>query len=83
MRSLVTVVREAGQAQFMAEELDTYGSPTPLLVSPAFDAPRFRRVRPSVEAKAALKQLVRRMESGAGWPARWKALVRDFALATG
>lgn len=68
MRSLVTVVREAGQARFVAEELDTYGSPTPLLVSPAFATPRFRRVRPSMEAKAALKQLVRRMESG-GWMA--------------
>jgi hypothetical protein len=68
VRSLVTVVRDAGQARFVAEELDTYGSPTPLVVSPAFDAPRFRRVRPSTDAKAALKQLVRRMESG-GWMA--------------
>lgn len=68
MRSLVTVVREAGQARFVAEELDTYGSPTPLLVSPAFDTPRFRRVRPSMQAKAALKQLVRCMEAG-GWMA--------------
>jgi hypothetical protein len=68
VRSLITVVREAGQARFVAEELDTYGRPTPLLVSPAFDAPRFRRVRPSTDAKAALKQLVRRMESG-GWMA--------------
>jgi hypothetical protein len=68
MRSLVTLAREAGQARFVAEELDTYGSPTPLMISPAFDAPRFRRIRPSTEAKAALKQLVRRMESG-GWMA--------------
>jgi hypothetical protein len=68
MCCVVSVVREAGQARFVVEELDIYGSPRPLLVSPAFDTPRFRRVRPSMAAKAALKQLVRRMES-AGWMA--------------
>jgi hypothetical protein len=65
-RSLVTVVREAGEARFVGEELDTYGNPTPLVVSAAFSAPRFLGVRPSMEARAALNQLVRRMESE-GW----------------
>jgi hypothetical protein len=67
-RSLVTVVREARQARFVAEELDNHGKPTPLMLSAPFGAPRFRRVRPSMQAKAALRQLVRRMESE-GWKA--------------
>lgn len=65
-RSLVTVIREAGQARFTAEEVDSYGKPTPLVVSTPFDVPRFRGIRRSKQAKAALKQLVRFMESG-GW----------------
>jgi Rho termination factor, N-terminal domain len=64
--SLVTVVRERGQARFVAEELDTYGNPTPLTLSAPFRAPRFFRVRASSQARAALRQLVRRMESE-GW----------------
>jgi hypothetical protein len=67
-RSLVTVVRDGGQARFIAEELDSYGKPTPLMLSAPFRAPRFRRVAPSTEAKAALKRLIRRMESE-GWKA--------------
>jgi hypothetical protein len=67
-RALVTVVRQAGQARFAAEELDSYGKPTPLMVSAAFGAARSHRVPPSKQAKAALKGLVRRMES-AGWKA--------------
>jgi hypothetical protein len=67
-RSLVTVIREAGQARFAAQELGSYGKPTPLMVSTPFDAPRFRGIRRSTQAMAALKQLVRRMES-AGWQA--------------
>jgi hypothetical protein len=67
-RCLVTVVREAGQARFAVDELDSYGKPTPLMFSTPFGARRFRRVRPSMQAKAALKQLVRRMESE-GWKA--------------
>jgi Rho termination factor, N-terminal domain len=67
-RSLVTVVREAGQARFAVEELDSYGKPTPFMLSTPFGAPRFGHVRPSVQAKAALKQLVKRMESE-GWNA--------------
>jgi hypothetical protein len=67
-RSLVTVVREAGQARFAVEELDSYGKPTPFMLSTPFGAPRVGRVRPSVQAKAALKQLVKRMESE-GWKA--------------
>ena len=67
-RSLVTVVREAGQARFAVEELDCYGKPTPFMLSTPFGAPRVGRVRPSVQAKAALKQLVKRMESE-GWKA--------------
>jgi hypothetical protein len=66
MRSVVTLVREAGRARFVAEELDSYGNPTPLLVSPAFAAQRFLPVRPSRRATAALRQLVMRMESE-GW----------------
>jgi hypothetical protein len=67
-RSLVTLVREAGEARFAAEELDSYGNPAPLAVSEPFGAPRFRRVRPSTQAKAALRQLVKRMEAE-GWKA--------------
>jgi Rho termination factor, N-terminal domain len=67
-RSLVTVVREAGKARFAAEELDSYGKPTPLALSVPFRAPRFLRVRPSTRAKAALKQLILRMEAK-GWKA--------------
>jgi hypothetical protein len=74
-RSVVRVGRQAGQARFLAEELDGYGNPTPMLVSAPFRAPRFRRVRPSMEAKAELKQLVRRMESR-GW--RVAAVGKDW-----
>jgi hypothetical protein len=66
VRSLVTVVRQAGQARFLAEELDSYGKPTPLVLSDPFRALRFVRVRPSAQAKTALEELVRRMESD-GW----------------
>ena len=66
VRSLVTVVRQAGQARFLAEELDTYGKPTPLVLSLPFRAPRFAPVRQSAQAKTALEELVRRMESD-GW----------------
>jgi hypothetical protein len=64
-RSLVTVVREGGQARFVAEELDAYGNPTPLMVSTAFGAPRFRflSVRPSRQARRSLEQLLGRMET--------------------
>jgi hypothetical protein len=64
--ALVTVVRDAGQARFVAEELDAYGNPTPLMVSPPFGAPRLLRVRPSRRARAALNELVGSMESE-GW----------------
>lgn len=67
-RSLVRVVRQAGEARFLAEELDSYGNPTPLVVSAPIRAPRFRRVPRSMGAKTELKQLVRRMESR-GWRA--------------
>jgi hypothetical protein len=66
VRCLLTVVRDAGQARFVAEELDTYGNPTPLVLSPPFGARRFLPVGPSRQATAALKQLVSRMESD-GW----------------
>jgi hypothetical protein len=64
--SLVTVVREGRDARFVAEQLDTYGNPTPLQVSAPFSARRGRPVRPSSEAKAALKRLVTRMKRD-GW----------------
>jgi hypothetical protein len=64
--SLVTVVTEASEARFVAEELDTYGNPTPLFASASFRVARARRVRPSSEAKAALKELIMRMERE-GW----------------
>jgi hypothetical protein len=66
VRSLVTVVRQAGQARFLAEELDTYGKPTPLVLSVPFRAPRFVRVPQSAQARTALEELLRRMESD-GW----------------
>jgi hypothetical protein len=65
-RSLVTVVREAGQARFMADEVDAYGNPTPLMVSTPFGAPRFLSVRPSRQARRSLEQLLGRMEAE-GW----------------
>jgi hypothetical protein len=66
MRSLVTLARGTGQARFVAEELDTYGNPTPLMLSAPFGAPRFLPVRASRRSRAALQQLLRRMESE-GW----------------
>jgi hypothetical protein len=65
-RSLVTVVREGGRAHFAAEELDNFGNPTPLDASDAFRAPPLIPVRPSRQAKAALKRLLARMEDD-GW----------------
>jgi hypothetical protein len=65
-RSLVTVVREAGQARFVAEELDAYGNPTPLMVSAPFGTPRFLSVRPSRQARRSLEELVGRLE-WEGW----------------
>ena len=65
-RSLVTVVREAGHARFVAEELDAYGNPAPLMLSAPFRAHRFLPVRPSRQARRSLDQLVARMESE-GW----------------
>ena len=78
-RSLVTVVRQAGQARFLAEELDTYGTPTPLVLSVPFRARRFARVRQSAQARTALEQLVRGMESdswrvAAGVGKEWYAI---------
>jgi hypothetical protein len=66
MRSVVTLVREPGRARFVAEELDSYGNPTPFLVSRPFTALRFLPVRPSRRATAALRQLMMRMELE-GW----------------
>jgi len=65
-RSVVTAVRDAGRARFVAEELDTFGNPTPLVVSAPFGARRFGRLRASPRAKTALRQLVERMEAE-GW----------------
>jgi Rho termination factor, N-terminal domain len=65
-RSLVTVVREGGRARFVIEELDSYGNATPLVASDLFWAPRLLPVRPSRHAKAALKQLLDRLEPD-GW----------------
>jgi hypothetical protein len=79
-RSLVTVVRERGEARFLAEELDSYGKPTPLMVSEPFDAPRFGRVRPSKPAKAALEELLRRLESK-GWKAAGRVGDEWYAIA--
>jgi hypothetical protein len=67
-RSLVMIVREAGQARFVAEELDAYGNPTPLIVSTPFGAPRFLSVRPSRQARRSLELLLGRMEAE-GWKA--------------
>jgi hypothetical protein len=66
MRSVITLVQEAERARFVAEELDSYGNPTPILVSPPFSAHRFLPVRRSRRARTALRQLVTRMESE-GW----------------
>jgi hypothetical protein len=65
-RSLVTVAREPTRARFVAEELDAYGNPTPFMLSAPFSAASFLPVRPSRQARAALQQLVERMESE-GW----------------
>ena len=66
VRALVTVVRDAKETRFVAEELDTYGNPTPLFISAPFSAPRVRAVRPSADAKGALRELVARM-AREGW----------------
>ena len=65
-RSVVTVVRDGGNARFVAEELDNFGNPTPLGVSAPFGARRFGRLRASPRAKTALRQLVERMDAE-GW----------------
>jgi hypothetical protein len=65
-RALVTVVREAGTARFVAEQLDAYGNPTPLIVSVPFRAARFLSIRPSRRARSSLRRLVGRLESE-GW----------------
>jgi hypothetical protein len=64
--SLVTAVRDAGEARFVAEELDAFGNPTPLLVSASFNARRLGGLRASPRAKTALRELVKGMESE-GW----------------
>jgi hypothetical protein len=65
-RSLVTVVRDGGRARFVADELDSFGNPTPLEESHTFRAPSLVSVRPSRQAKAALKRLLTRLEID-GW----------------
>lgn len=79
-RALVTVVREPGRARFVAEELDTYGSPTPLMHSDPFRARRRRAVRPSGQAKAALEQLVGCMESD-GWTVAGAVGPQGYAIS--
>jgi hypothetical protein len=79
-RALVTLVRDGGRARFVAEELDTYGTPTPLMLSEPFRARRLRAVRPSQEAKAALEQLVRRMES-TGWTVAGAVGTQGYAIS--
>ena len=59
-------MREGGRARFVIEELDSYGNATPLVASDLFWAPRLLPVRPSRHAKAALKQLLDRLEPD-GW----------------
>ena len=67
-RSVITASREAGQARFVVETLDSYGNGRPCEVSATFEALRFFPLRPGEEAKAAHDELVARMESG-GWVA--------------
>ena len=65
-RSLVTVVRDGGRARFVADELDSFGNPTPLEASHPFRASPLVSVRPSRQAKAAMKRLLARLELD-GW----------------
>jgi hypothetical protein len=65
-RSLVTVVRDGGRARFVADELDSFGNPTPLEASHPFRASTLVSVRPSRQAKAAMKRLLARLELD-GW----------------
>ena len=65
-RSLVAVVRDGGRARFVADELDSFGNATPLQASQAFRAPALVSVRPSRQAKAAMKRLLARLEVD-GW----------------
>jgi hypothetical protein len=65
-RSLVTVVRDGGRARFVADELDSFGNPTPLETSHTFRASQLVSVRPSRQAKAAMKRLLARLELD-GW----------------
>lgn len=65
-RSLVTVVRDGARARFVADELDSFGNPTPLEASHPFRASQLVSVRPSRQAKAAMKRLLARLELD-GW----------------
>jgi HEAT repeat protein len=65
-RSLVTTVREAGSARFVAEEFDSYGNPRRLARSALFPAPPRRPVPRTEEAEAAHEELLQRLESE-GW----------------
>jgi HEAT repeat protein len=65
-RSLVTAVREAGSARFVAEGFDAYGSPHRVARSGLFPAPRSRPIARTEEAKAAHEELLERLESE-GW----------------
>ena len=65
-RSLVTVVREAGSARFVAEGFDAYGNPNRLGRSALFPAPQRRAVPRNAEAEAAHEELLQRLEAQ-GW----------------
>jgi hypothetical protein len=80
---VVTLIRRAGQARFVVEQIDAYGNPTPVSLSAPFPAPRTRLGRPTSQAKATYKQLVERMEAD-GWKlvgvarSEWYAMVFEL-----
>jgi HEAT repeat protein len=65
-RALVTAVREAGSARFVAEQFDAYGNPSRLARSADFPAPLRRPIARTEEAQTAHEELLERLESE-GW----------------
>jgi HEAT repeat protein len=79
-RSLVTAVREAGSARFVAEGFDAYGNPTRLGRSDLFPARQRRPVPRTEEAEAAHEELLQHLESE-GWNIVGSAGADWFSIA--
>ena len=78
------VVRQAGQARLVAEELDGYGNPTPLFVSPPFSAGPLSAC-PAVDGREGGAQAARQAHGVSRLDGRrgWRGLIRGVVVATG